>query len=97
MPIDSHALCVDPLRFKFQEINIVAKKKPKKKQTGPLAKQKATVYTMMLIFSFLALVLACILMYLELKEYDFDIEAKQYQSAYLNPTVATDAETVASF
>ena len=52
---------------------------------------------MMLIFSFLALVLACVLMYLELKEYDFDIEAKQYQSAYLNPTVATDAETVASF
>lgn len=73
------------------------KKKPKKKQTGPLAKQKATVYTMMLIFSFLALVLACILMYLELKEYDFDIEAKQYQSAFLKPTLVAVAETVASF
>ena len=67
------------------------KKKPKKKQTGPLAKQKATVYTMMLIFSFLALVLACILMYLELKEYDFDIEAKQYQSAFLKPTLVAVA------
>lgn len=73
------------------------KKKPKKKKTGPLAKQKATVYTMMLIFSFLALVLACILMYLELKEYDFDIEAKQYQSAFLQPTLVAVSETVASF
>jgi len=36
-------------------------------------------------------------MYLELKEYDFDIEAKQYQSAHLNPTVLVDAEIVASF
>ncbi len=75
----------------------MAKKKIKKKKAGPLVKQKATIYTMMLIFSFLALVLACVLMYLELKEYDFDIEAKQYQSAHLNPTVLVDAEIVASF
>lgn len=73
----------------------MAKKKPKRKKKGPLAKQKATVYTMMLIFSFLALVLACILMYLELKEYDFDIEAKQYQSAFLKPALVSTAEAVA--
>ena len=32
----------------------------------------------MLIVSFVALVLASVLMYLELKKYDFDIEAKNY-------------------
>ena len=65
----------------------MAKKKRKKKQTGPLAKQKATVYTMMLIFSFLALVLACVLMYLELKEYDFDIEESVKKSTPYHRTI----------
>ncbi len=50
---------------------------------------------MMLIFSFLALVLACILMYLELKEYDFDIEAKQYQAAFLRPAQVVIADSTA--
>jgi hypothetical protein len=67
----------------------------KKKNTGPLARQRATIYTMMLIFSFLALVLACILMYLELKEYDFDIEAKQHQSASLRPAQVVIADSTA--
>ncbi|MFP6613824.1 MAG: hypothetical protein VB853_06245 [Pirellulales bacterium] len=51
----------------------------KKKKKGPFQKQRANVYTMMLICSFLALVLGCVLMYLELKRYDFDMEAKEYQ------------------
>ena len=45
------------------------------------AKQRATIYTVMLIVSFVALVLASVLMYLELKKYDFDIEAKEYDRA----------------
>jgi len=48
---------------------------------NPEAKQRATIYTMMLIVSFVALVLACVLMYLELKKYKFDIEAKDYDRA----------------
>jgi hypothetical protein len=51
-----------------------------KKKKGPFQKQRASVYTMMLICSFLALVLGCVLMYLELKRYDFDMEAKEYQA-----------------
>ncbi len=43
----------------------------KKKKKGPFQKQKANVYTMMLICSFLALVLGCVLLYLELKKYEF--------------------------
>ena len=35
----------------------------------------------MLIVSFVALVLASVLMYLELKKYEFDIEAKEYDRA----------------
>ena len=45
------------------------------------AKQRATIYTIMLIVSFVALVLASVLMYLELKKYEFDIEAKEYDRA----------------
>jgi cell division protein FtsL len=71
----------------------VAKKKTKTK-TGPLAKQRATIYTMMLIFSFVALVLACVLMYLELKEYDFDIEAKDYRSVFHVPAMVVTSETI---
>ena len=37
----------------------------------------------MLIVSFVALVLASVLMYLELKKYDFDIEAKEYDRAVM--------------
>lgn len=60
----------------------------KKKQLGLFQKQSANVYTMMLICSFLALVLGCILMYLELKRYDFDIEAKDYKRSAARPHVA---------
>jgi len=48
-------------------------------------KQRATIYTMMLIVAFVALVLACVVMYLELKEYEFDIEAKDYDAARNSP------------
>ena len=45
------------------------------------AKQRANIYTVMLIVSFVALVIASVLMYLELKKYEFDIEAKEYDRA----------------
>ncbi|MEK6270440.1 MAG: hypothetical protein N2B57_06755 [Planctomycetales bacterium] len=48
------------------------------------AKQRATIYTIMLIVSFVALVLASVLMYLELKKYEFDIEAKEYDRAEIH-------------
>jgi hypothetical protein len=38
----------------------------------------------MLIVSFVALVLASVLMYLELKKYEFDIEAKEYDRAEIH-------------
>ncbi len=37
----------------------------------------------MLIVAFVALVLASVLMYLELKKYKFDIEAKEYDRAVM--------------
>ena len=40
---------------------------------------------MMLMVAFVALVLACVIMYLELKEYEFDIEAKDYDAARNSP------------
>ena len=45
------------------------------------AKQRANIYTVMLIVAFVALVIASVLMYLELKKYEFDIEAKEYDRA----------------
>jgi hypothetical protein len=63
--------------------------KGQKEQKGPVQKQKASVYTMMLICSFIALVLACLLMYLELKQYDFDMEAEEYRSSRAQRSVAT--------
>ncbi len=51
---------------------------------GAAAKQRATIYTIMLIVSFVALVLASVLMYLELKKYEFDIEAKEYDRAVIS-------------
>lgn len=68
----------------------MAKKKKKRQSTpkGPVQKQRANVYTMMLISSFLALVMACVLMYMELKRYTFDYEAKEYKKSSQRP-VAT--------
>ena len=40
---------------------------------------------MMLMVAFVALVLACVIMYLELKEYEFDIKAKDYDAARNSP------------
>lgn len=58
------------------------------------AKQRATIYTMMLIVAFVALVLACVMMYLELKEYKFDIEAKEYEAAQGRPILVVMDESV---
>jgi cytochrome c-type biogenesis protein CcmH/NrfG len=55
----------------------------------PVQKQKASVYTMMLICSFVALVLACVLMYMELQRYDFDFKAEKYRSSRTDWNVAT--------
>lgn len=61
-----------------------------KKSKGPVQKQKASVYTMMLIFSFLALVMACLMLYLELDRYAFDINAEDYKkSSYRHPAVTS--------
>ena len=60
----------------------------KKKKSGPVQKQKANVYTMMLIFSFLALVLACVLMYLELDRYGHDLKAKEYRKSSMRPVIS---------
>lgn len=58
------------------------------------AKQRATIYTMMLIVAFVALVTACVMMYLELKKYKFDIEAKEYKNVRSRPTVVLGEEWV---
>jgi hypothetical protein len=58
-------------------------------QEGPVQKQQFSVYTMMLICSFIALVLGCLLMYLELQRYDFDLEAEKYRSSRGPRTAAT--------
>lgn len=51
-----------------------------KKETDPNApkpaKQSAGIYTMLLIVSFIALVIGCVLLYLEMKRYDFDYKAE---------------------
>jgi len=61
-----------------------------KKNKGPVQKQNASVYTMMLIFSFLALVLACVMLYLELERYKFDINADEYnRSSVRRPAVTS--------
>jgi hypothetical protein len=48
---------------------------------APVQKQKANVYTMMLIVSFLALVVGCIFLYLEMKTYDMKIRPGVVQLA----------------
>ena len=61
----------------------------KKKHKGPFQKQKASVYTMMIICAFLALLLASVLMYMELERYKWDTEAKEYKRADAQPYVTT--------
>ena len=46
-----------------------------------------TVYAL-LIFSFLALVLACVLMYLELDRYGHDLKAKEYRKSSMRPVIS---------
>ena len=46
------------------------------KEKPNVQKQRANVYLMMLIVSFMALVLACWLLWLELERYKFDYKAK---------------------
>lgn len=37
-------------------------------------KQRANVYTMMLIVSFLCIIVGCLFLYLEMKEYNFQVK-----------------------
>lgn len=69
-------------------------KKKRRKKSGPAQKQRATVYTMMLIFSFLALVLGCVLMYLEIEKYDGDIKAKEYHKSSSYQSLDVDTRFV---
>ena len=55
------------------------KKKKKKFDKDQYQKQRANVYTMMLIVSFMAMVLACVLLYRELDKYGFDYDAEKYR------------------
>ena len=58
----------------------VKPKKPKAiKPKSPVEKQSASVYTMMLMASFIALVLGSVCLHLELEGYNYDIQAKQAQ------------------
>ncbi|MCE9544984.1 MAG: hypothetical protein K8T25_05620 [Planctomycetia bacterium] len=53
----------------------MAKKVKVVKVKGPVQKQRANVYTMMLIVSFIALSLGSFLLYKELERYEFEYEA----------------------
>lgn len=75
------------------------KKKPKKTRTkrvkkpraAPLVqKQRADVYTMMLIVSFIMLTIGSVLMYLENERYKWDFKAKEYRKSI---AVATPLDT----
>jgi hypothetical protein len=39
-------------------------------------KPKANIYTMLLIISFIAIVIGCLMLYLEMKEYNFEFKAR---------------------
>lgn len=59
-------------------VTVDAKSSKKPAKTKPdVQKQRANVYLMMLIVSFVALVLASVLLYLELERYKFDYRAKE--------------------
>ena len=73
----------------------MAKKKSGKDKT-PVQKQKAGIYTMMLIASFLVLVLGCVLLYLELEKYKFDHQAEEYNNNAV-PASAVDRGAAAGF
>ena len=49
-------------------------------------KQRADVYTMMLVTSFLALVLGSVLLHLENERYNYDFEAKTYKTDPVKPS-----------
>jgi uncharacterized membrane protein affecting hemolysin expression len=88
-PIAGSSLPASFLNFFALRNSAVTNETGETEQQEPVQKQKASVYTMMLICSFIALVLACLLMYMELQRYDFDFEAEKYRSSRTDRTVAT--------
>ena len=61
-----------------------------KKTKGPQQKQRANVYTMMLIVSFLALSIGSFILWRQLDKYNWDKEANEGRGAMLTP-IATMA------
>ena len=51
-----------------------------KKAKGPQQKQRANIYTMMLIVAFIALTIGSAILWMELDRYDWDTEAKDAAS-----------------
>jgi len=64
------------------------KTKAKKPSAAPeFQKQRADVYTMMMIVAFLALTLGSVLLYLENERYNWDFKAEEYKKrASVSPT-----------
>ena len=57
-------------------------KRPKKAKTPATEQpQRADVYTMMLIISFIMLTVGSVLMYLENEKYKWDFKAKEYEKS----------------
>ena len=61
----------------------MAKTKQAKKPKGPQQKQRANVYTMMLIVAFLALSIGSIILWRQLDKYKWDKEANEGRGAML--------------
>jgi hypothetical protein len=55
----------------------------KSKSKGPQQKQRANVYTMMLIAAFIALCLGSAILYMHMERYNWEKEAKQPPAASL--------------
>jgi len=70
------------------------KAKVKKVKEAPLVqKQRADIYTMMLIVAFLMLVLGSVLMYQELERYKWDLGADKYRASAA-PTMQVDSTII---
>lgn len=62
-------------------------------QGGPVQKQRLNVYTMMLILSFLAIFTACILLWMELWQYNSNKDAwleRWWDTASAKPSVPAE-------
>lgn len=72
---------------------VKAKRAKKPKAPAEVQKQRADVYTMMLIVSFLMLTLGSVLLYLENEKYKWDTQADEYDPS---ASISTPAMLVAS-